>query len=193
MQDTESNSTQSLIDKYYQEEQERRLQEKTQAEISVKIEPADLAMLNMIARRFSKSRDEITRDVMSTALIDLFSRLESGERKLLARDADEATRQLAEEIAEENGVTDVDIRQGQWTTHEKNIVKLERKRAREQEKQQELLASAQKVLDQTATSAVTSKVTATTDTDAADESEELSAEGMKPSNEAEATSVFSAG
>ncbi|MDO6804488.1 hypothetical protein Q4595_18720, partial [Wenyingzhuangia sp. 1_MG-2023] len=84
MHENDSNNTQNLIDRYYQEEQERRLQEKTQAEISVKIEPADLAMLNMIARRFNKSRDEISRDIMSTALIDLFSHLDAGERKLLA-------------------------------------------------------------------------------------------------------------
>ncbi|MDP2547365.1 hypothetical protein [Oceanobacter sp. 4_MG-2023] len=128
-------------------------------------------MLNMIARRFNKSRDEISRDIMSTALIDLFSHLDAGERKLLARDADEATRQLAEEIAEENGVTDVDIRQGQWTTHEKHFVKLERKRAREQEKQQELLVNAEQVLAQQPVDA-------------------LSAEGTNPSDEAEATSVF---
>jgi hypothetical protein len=193
MQDIDTTSTQSLVDRYYEEEKAKREREQTLAAFTMRMDANDLAMLNVIARRFRKNRDEIAQEVLSNALIDLFARLDAGERKLLARDADEATRQLAEEIAEENGVTDVDIKQGQWTTHEKSIVKLERKRAREQEKQQELLASAQKVLDQTATSAVTSKVTAATDTDPADESEELSAEGIKPSNEAEATSVFSAG
>ncbi|MDO6806696.1 hypothetical protein Q4595_29825, partial [Wenyingzhuangia sp. 1_MG-2023] len=61
--------------------------------------------------------------------------------------------------------------QGQWTTHEKHFVKLERKRAREQEKQQELLANAEQVLAQQPV-------------------DTLSAEGTNPSDEAEATSVF---
>ncbi|WP_221798271.1 hypothetical protein [Oceanobacter mangrovi] len=148
MSEFEQSSTQSLIDKYYQEEQQRRLREKTQADILVKAEPTDLAMINMIAKRFQKSREELIRDVLSNALIDLFARLEAGERKLLARDADENTRQLAREIAEENGLMDLEVPQGHWAGVEKLVLKNERKRAKDQEKQDMLLDKARQLIAQ---------------------------------------------
>lgn len=134
MQDTELNGTQSLVNKYYQEEQERALRERSLAELRIRLPVSDLAMLNMIARRFGKSRDELSSDVMASALLDIFSRLDAGERKLLARDADEKSRQLANEIAEENGVSEIDSRPGFWSNQEKLISREEKRRARIQEK-----------------------------------------------------------
>ena len=135
MQDNELNGTQSLIQKYYEEEQQRAIREKSMAEIRLKLPVSDLAMLNMIARRFNKTRDDLSSDVMASALLDIFSRLESGERKLLARDADESSRKLAADIAEENGVNEVDSRPGFWANQEKLITKEEKRRARLAEKQ----------------------------------------------------------
>ena len=101
MQDIDTTSTQSLVDRYYEEEKAKREREQTLAAFTMRLDANDLAMLNVIARRFRKNRDEIAQEVLSNALIDLFARLDAGERKLLARDADEAARSLADEIAEE--------------------------------------------------------------------------------------------
>lgn len=148
MKGPDQTSTQSLIDKYYQEEQDRRLKEKTQADILVKAEPTDLAMINMIAKRFQKNREELIRDVLSSALIDLFARMEAGERKLLARDADENTRQLGREIAEENGIMDLDVPQSHWANIEKQLLKAEKKLQKEQEQQQALIEKAKQLVHQ---------------------------------------------
>lgn len=87
-------------------------------------------MLNIISKRFRKTRDDVAQELLANALIDLFSRLETTERKLLARDADEAARSLANEIAEENGVRDLEIKTGVWANHERQFTKLERKKAK---------------------------------------------------------------
>lgn len=130
MQDIDTTSTQSLIDRYYQEEKALREKEMTLAALTVRLDANDLAMLNVIARRFRKTRDEIAQEVLSNALVDLFARIDASERKLLARDADDAARAIADEIAEENGVRNVEIKTGVWANHDRQITKLERKKAR---------------------------------------------------------------
>lgn len=131
MQDIDTTSTQALIDRYYQEEKAQREKEMTLAALTVRLDANDLAMLNVIARRFRKTRDEVAQEVLSNALVDLFARLDAGERKLLARDADEAARSIADEIAEENAVRNVEIKTGVWANHDRQITKLERKKARQ--------------------------------------------------------------
>ncbi|MCB2385833.1 hypothetical protein [Thalassolituus alkanivorans] len=133
MQDIDTTSTQSLVDRYYEEEKAKREREQTLAAFTMRMDANDLAMLNVIARRFRKNRDEIAQEVLSNALIDLFARLDAGERKLLARDADEAARSLADEIAEENGIHSVEIKTGVWANHDRQITKIERKKAKMQE------------------------------------------------------------
>ncbi|MCD8521358.1 MAG: hypothetical protein LRY66_14835 [Saccharospirillaceae bacterium] len=133
MQDIDITSTQSLVDRYYEEEKAKREREQTLAALTIRLDANDLAMLNVIARRFRKNRDEIAQEVLSNALIDLFARLDAGERKLLARDADEAARSLADEIAEENGIHNVEIKTGVWANHDRQITKIERKKAKLQE------------------------------------------------------------
>lgn len=130
MQELEMSSTQSLIDRYYQEEKEQRERELSLASLAIRLDASDLAMLNMIAHRFRKTRDQVAQEVLSNALVDLFSRLEPGERKLLARDADEATRAIAHEIAEENGIRPNDVKTGVWTNHDRHFTKLERKKSK---------------------------------------------------------------
>ncbi len=124
--------TQSLLERYYEEEKARQERELSLASLHVRLDASDLAMLGGIAKRFQKSRDELAGELLSTALLDLFARLEAGERKLMARDADEAARLLADEIAEENGVHSIEFKSGVWANHERQITKEERKRAKQQ-------------------------------------------------------------
>lgn len=134
MQDIDTPNTHSLIDRYYEEERAKREQEMTLAELGLRLDANDLAMLGVIARRFQKSRDQVAQEVLSSALVDLLSRIEPGERKLMARDADEAAKSIAEEIAEENGIRDVPIRTGVWTAHDRQFTKIERQKEKAEKK-----------------------------------------------------------
>ena len=134
MQDFDTTSTQSLIDRYYEEEKAQRLREQTLAAFTIRMDANDLAMLNVIARRFRKNREEVAQEILSNALIDLFARIDGGERKLMARDADDAARSIADEIAEENGVMSIDVKAGVWANHDRQITKQERKKAKQVEK-----------------------------------------------------------
>jgi len=170
MQDLDTTSTQSLIDRYYEEEKAQRELEQTLAALTMRLDANDLAMLNVIARRFRKTRDEVAQEVLSNALIDLFARLDPGERKLIARDADDSARALADEIAEENGVGNVEVKTGVWANHDRQISKIERKKAkleeetRKEEKESEQ-AEAKEVDDpEAAETEMADKAETTTDT-----------------------------
>lgn len=133
MQAQELTNTQALIDRYYTEEKAKKEQALTRATLNLQLDANDLAMLSIIAKRFGKSRDELAKDVLSNALIDLLTQLEPGERKLIARDADEMGSSMSREIAEENGLKDIEHKPNIWTGHERNIAKAEKKRAKELE------------------------------------------------------------
>mgnify|MGYP000134051920 CR=1 FL=1 len=133
MQAPELTNTQALINRYYTEEKAKKEQALTRATLNLQLDANDLAMLSIIAKRFGKSRDELAKDVLSNALIDLLTQLEPGERKLIARDADEMGSSMSREIAEENGLKDIDHKPNVWTGHERNIAKIEKKRAKELE------------------------------------------------------------
>jgi hypothetical protein len=130
MQAPDLTNTQALIDRYYTEEKTKKAQALTRASLNLQLDANDLAMLNTIAKRFGKSRDDLAKDVLSHALIDLLSQLEPGERKIIARDADEMGLSMSREIAEENGLKDVEHKPNVWTGHERTIAKIEKKRAR---------------------------------------------------------------
>ncbi len=130
---SELTNTQALIDRYYTEEKAKKAQALTRASLNLQLDANDLAMLSTIAKRFGKSRDDLAKDVLSHALIDLLTQLEPGERKLIARDADEMGNTMAREIAEENGIKDIDHKPNVWTGHERAIAKAEKKRAKELE------------------------------------------------------------
>lgn len=133
MQATELTNTQALISRYYTEEKAKKAQALTRATLNLQLDANDLAMLSTIAKRFGKSRDDLAKDVLSNALIDLLTQLEPGERKLIARDADEMGNSMSREIADENGLKEVDHKPNVWTGHERNIAKIEKKRAKELE------------------------------------------------------------
>lgn len=144
--------THSLIDRYYEEERSQREKEQSLAELSLKLDANDLAMLGMIARRFRKTRDDVAQEVLSSALVDLFSRIDASERKLMARDADESARSIADSIAEENGVRDVEFRSGYWAQQDRAIAKIEKQREKAL-KQAEKLAEQEKLAAKKASAA----------------------------------------
>ena len=125
---TETTQTHALIGKYYEEEREQREKELSLAELKLRLDANDLAMLGMIARRFRKGRDDVAQEVLSSALLDLFSCIDASERKLMARDADDAAKSIADSIAEENGVRDVEFRTGYWAQQDRQIAKIEKQR-----------------------------------------------------------------
>jgi hypothetical protein len=143
MQTPELTNTQALIDRYYTEEKAKKEQALTRASLDIQLDANDLAMLNIIAKRFDKARDELAKDILSNALIDLLTQLEPGERKLIARDADEMGSSMAREIAEENGLKDIDHKPNVWTGHERNIARAEKKRAKELEEARKAAKKAQ--------------------------------------------------
>src|SRR5690554_6959353 len=81
MHNFQTTSTQSLMDRYYEEEKAQQERELSLAELNVRLDANDLAMLNVISKRFRKTRDEVAQELLSSALIDLFSRLETTERR----------------------------------------------------------------------------------------------------------------
>ncbi|MFT6189982.1 MAG: hypothetical protein ACJAZ6_001816 [Oleispira sp.] len=143
MKAPELTNTQALIDRYYTEEKAKKEQALTRASLDIQLDANDLAMLNIIAKRFDKARDELAKDILSNALIDLLTQLEPGERKLIARDADEMGSSMAREIAEENGLKDIDHKPNVWTGHERNIARAEKKRAKELEEARKAAKKAQ--------------------------------------------------
>jgi len=148
MSNNELTNTQALIDRYYTEEREKKARALTLASLNLQLNANDLAMLSTIAKRFGKSRDDLAKDVVSNALIDLLSQIEPGERKLIARDADEMANSMAREIAEENGIKDADHKPNVWTTHDRNFSKIEKKRAKELEDQRKAELAKQKQAEQ---------------------------------------------
>ena len=143
MQTPELTNTQALIDRYYTEEKAKKEQALTRASLDIQLDANDLAMLNIIAKRFDKARDELAKDILSNALIDLLTQLEPGERKLIARDADEMGSSMAREIAEENGLKEIEHKPNVWTGHERNIARAEKKRAKELEEARKAAKKAQ--------------------------------------------------
>ncbi|GAA6133229.1 hypothetical protein NBRC116188_00180 [Oceaniserpentilla sp. 4NH20-0058] len=137
-------NAQSLIEQFYQEEQERLAQESTFTPIDVSVSSADMAMINTISKRFNKDKSQLVREALSQAIIDMFSALEPVERKMLAKDADELANSIAAEIAEEQGLPSLEENGINWVAQDKQCLKDERKAEKEQQKQQDELA--QKIL-----------------------------------------------
>ena len=175
MQTPELTNTQALIDRYYTEEKAKKEQALTRASLDIQLDANDLAMLNIIAKRFDKARDELAKDILSNALIDLLTQLEPGERKLIARDADEMGSSMAREIAEENGLKDIDHKPNVWTGHERNIARAEKKRAKELEEARKAAKKAQANAD------FSEEVTASTESSLQEVTQQQTAEATEAS------------
>lgn len=127
-------NTKSLIEQFYQEEQQRRASEATFTPLDLLISAADMAMLSTISRRFNRNKEQFARDALSTALIDMFSALEPGERKMIAKEADELANSIAAEIAEEQGLKKFDVTGTNWVNQDKTCVREERKMTKQSSK-----------------------------------------------------------
>lgn len=132
---------QSLIELFYEEEQKRLADEATFTPIDMSVSNADMAMINTIARRFSKDKAVLVREALSQALLDMFSALDPVERKMLAKDADELAQGIAAEIAEEQGLESLEISGINWVAQDKQCVKDERKAEKEKLAQQQAMAA----------------------------------------------------
>ncbi|MCP5326431.1 MAG: hypothetical protein H7A09_08945 [Oceanospirillaceae bacterium] len=127
-------NTKSLIEQFYQEEQQRRASEATFTSLDLLISAADMAMLSTISRRFNRNKEQFARDALSNALIDMFSALEPGERKMIAKEADELANSIAAEIAEEQGLKKFDVTGTNWVNQDKTCVREERKMTKQSSK-----------------------------------------------------------
>lgn len=182
MQDLEPTRTQSLIDRYFSEEEERKNRQLSMATLNVMVEAPELAMLTTLAKRFNKTRTELAQDILSQALVDMLARMPAGERKLLARDADEMANNLALEIAEENSIPAPSGKTSIWAGHEKAITKEERRIAKLMEEKQKQAEVQEEAMASTETA----------DTVTADTSSAPAAEESMPTEQAEASSEQSA-
>ncbi len=133
--------TLSIIDLFYQEEQKRLADEATFSPLDISVSSADMALISTIAKRFSKDKSLLAREALSTALKDMFSALDPVERKMLAKDADELALSIAAEIAEEQGLSQLDVSGSNWVMQDKNCIKAERKAEKEKTAQQQKAAS----------------------------------------------------
>ncbi len=116
----------------YQEEIERKQQEATFTPIDITVSSSDMAVISTISKRFNKDKNLLVREALSQALLDMFSALEPVERKMLAKDADELAKSIAEEIAEEQGLDTLEVSGTNWIQQDKYCIKEERKAEKEQ-------------------------------------------------------------
>ena len=125
---------QSIIEQFYQEEQARLSDEATFSPLDMSISSADMALISTIAKRFNKDRSLLAREALSQALLDMFSALDPVERKMLAKESDELASSIAAEIAEDQGLSNLEVSGANWVAQDKNCVKAERKAEKEREK-----------------------------------------------------------
>lgn len=131
---------QSLIEQFYQEEQQRMAKEATYSPLEISTSSADMAIINTISKRFNKDKTLLVREALSQALLDMFSALDPVERKMLAKDADELAQSIAAEIAEEQGLDSLDVTGNNWVQQDKLCIKAEKKAAKEEADRQAQMA-----------------------------------------------------
>ncbi|WP_396586800.1 hypothetical protein [Bermanella sp. R86510] len=130
---------QSLIEQFYQEEQEQKAQEATFTPLDLSVSSADMAMINIISKRFNKDKTVLVREALSQALVDMFNALEPVERKMLGKDADELANSIAQEIAEEQGLESLEVTGTNWVAQDKQAAKDERKAEKAEQQARERL------------------------------------------------------
>lgn len=130
---------QSLIEQFYLEEQKRLADEATFTPVDMSVSNADMAIINIIARRFNKDKSTFVREALSQALLDMFSALDPVERKMLAKDADELAQGIAAEIAEEQGLSSLEVSGINWVAQDKLCIKDERKAEKDKMAQQQAM------------------------------------------------------
>lgn len=131
-----TNRAQELIKNFYEEEALRKESEITFSDFNVRLNSSDIAMLDVISKRFGKTSDRVAADALSAALYSMVEALETSERKQLAKEADELNETLAKKAAKSNGMADYDEKSVTWTMNDRAITREENKRKKEQESAQ---------------------------------------------------------
>lgn len=128
-----TNRAQELIKNFYEEEALRKESEVTFADLSIRLNSSDVAMLETISKRFGRTSDRVAADALSAAIYSMVEALETAERKLLAKEADELNESLSKKAAKSNGMSDYDEKSVTWTMNDRAITREENKRKKEQE------------------------------------------------------------
>lgn len=131
-----TNRAQELIKSFYEEEALRLESEITFADFPLRLNTSDIAMLEIIAKRFGKSADRIASEAISAAIYSMVEALESGERKGLVKEADELNESLAKKAAKANGKPDFDEKSVTWVMNDRAISREENKLKKEREEQE---------------------------------------------------------
>lgn len=131
-----TNRAQELIKNFYEEEALRKESEVTFADLSIRLNSSDIAMLEMISKRFGRTSDRVAADALSAAIYSMVEALETTERKQLAKEADELNESLSKKAAKSNGMADYDEKSVTWTMNDRAITREENKRKKEQEETQ---------------------------------------------------------
>ncbi len=128
-----ANRAQELIKAFYEEEAARKDSEVTFSDFTVRLNSADVSMLEVIAKRFGKSADRIASEALSAALYSMVEALEAAERKTLAKEADELDESLSKKAAKSNGKPDYDEKSVTWVMNDRAITREENKRKKDLE------------------------------------------------------------
>lgn len=129
----------NLIQQFYAEELKRKESEMTFTQFGLSLNSSDVAMLEVISKRFLKPVDLLARDALSSAIFDMFAALEGSERKTIAKEADELDSTLSKKAAAENGNPDYDEKAVTWNMNDRVVTRNEKKIAKEQEDQQAII------------------------------------------------------
>jgi hypothetical protein len=131
-----TNRAQELIKSFYEEEAMRKESEITYSDFAVRLNSSDIAMLEVIAKRFGKAADRIASEAVSAAIYSMVEALETSERKNMTKEADELNESLAKKAAKSNGNPDFDEKSVTWVMNDRAITREENKRKKEQEEKE---------------------------------------------------------
>jgi hypothetical protein len=131
-----TNRAQELIKNFYEEEALRKESEVTFNDLSIRLNSSDIAMLEVISKRFGKTSDRVASEALAAAIYSMVEALETSERKQLAKEADELNESLSKKAAKSNGMADYDEKSVTWTMNDRAITREENKRKKEREEVQ---------------------------------------------------------
>lgn len=176
LKSTRMSKTQSLIEQFYQEEQQRLADEAAFTPLDMTIGAADMAMLSTIAKRFAKDKSLFAREALAQALVDMFSALEPAERKMLAKEADELANSISAEIAEEQGLSSFTVNGTNWVSQDKACTREEKKAEKERLLQAQKEQQAQQTVAAETTMSEAAEITQSTSEETIEMAEENSQE-----------------
>ena len=126
-----TNRAQELIKSFYEEEAQLKESEITYTDYSVRLNASDISMLEVIAKRFGKSADRIASEAVSSAIYSMVEAIDAGERKNIAKEADELNESLSKKAAKANGNSDFAEKSVTWVMNDRAITREENKRKKD--------------------------------------------------------------